>query len=153
MSDLDAFDLALLRCLQQDCRRTSESLAAEVGLSATACQRRLKRLRRSEVIAKEVAVLAPDALGGRMTLIVQVVLARGRADIVDAFKRQVRVQPEIQQCYYVTGDCDFVLIVTAKDIADYETFTRRVFFENPNIQKFHTMVAMENVKLGLEVPV
>ena len=152
MSELDPFDVALLNLLQANNRLTSETLAERVGLSPTACQRRIKRLRAEGAIAKEIAVVDPQVVGGRITLIVQVVLAHGRADIVDAFKREVQAIPEVQQCYYVTGDHDFILIVTADDIADYERLTRRIFFGNPNIQKFQTIVVMDSVKVGLEIP-
>lgn len=152
MSDLDNFDVAILRCLQVDNRQTSEAIGAEIGLSPTACQRRIKRLRASGVIASEVAILDPDRIGGRLTLIVQVLLARGRTDIIDSFKREIRDIPEVQQCYYVTGEHDFILVVTAEDMAAYEKLTRRIFFANPNIQKFQTIVAMESVKLGLQIP-
>ncbi len=152
MTDLDDFDVAILRCLQVDNRQTTEVIGSEVGLSPTACQRRIKRLRASGVIASEVAILDPDRIGGRLTLIVQVLLARGRADIIDSFKREIRDIPEVQQCYYVTGEHDFILVITAEDMASYEKLTRRIFFANPNIQKFQTIVAMESVKLGLQIP-
>lgn len=152
LMELDSFDLAILRLLQDDNRLTSEAIGTQVGLSPTACQRRMKRLRAEGAIAKDCAVVSPELVGGRMTLIVTIVLERGRADIVDAFKRQVQAVPEIQQCYYVTGEHDFVLIVTARDIAEYERLTRRVFYGNPNIQKFNTIVAMERVKTSLAIP-
>lgn len=152
MSDLDQFDVALLNLLQQDNRQTSEVLAEAVGLSPTACQRRMKRLREAGYIAADVAVLDPDRLDRRITLVVQVDLALGRADIIDGFKREMRKIPEVQQCYYVTGGTDFVLIITAEDITHYEQLTRRIFHGNPNIRKFHTQVVMDSVKLGLAIP-
>ena len=153
MSVLDQFDISILNLLQDDNRMTSEAIAERVGLSPTACQRRIKRLRAEGAIAAEVAVLDPDVVGGRITLIVQVVLAHGRADIVDAFKREVQAMPEVQQCYYVTGEADFILIVTAEDIPAYERLTRRIFFGNPHIQKFQTIVVMDSVKVGLKLPI
>ena len=151
--DLDAFDTGLLALVQEDARRSTEALAAEVGLSAAAVQRRLKRLREEGVIAATVAVLAPEAVDRPMTFVVEVSMERERADLMDAFKRQVRTTPEVQQCYYVTGDTDFLMVVTARDMADYEAFTRRAFFGNPNIRRFRTSVVMDRVKVGLSVPV
>ncbi|MCP4329943.1 MAG: Lrp/AsnC family transcriptional regulator [Alphaproteobacteria bacterium] len=152
MDALDEYDTKILNLLQANNRLTSEAIANAVALSPTACQRRIRRLRDSGVIAAEFAVLDPEKLGGMLTVIVQVVLKRGGAHTVDAFKRDVRGIPEIQQCYYVTGEYDFVLIVTAKDMADYDRLTRGVFFENTNIEKFHTIVAIQNVKVGLRIP-
>ena len=148
----DPIDIAILRHLQRTTRKTSEAIAEAVGLSPSACQRRIKRLRQCGAIASEIAVLDPEVAGARLTLIVEVVLARGRADIIDRFKRAVREMPEVQQCYYVTGDVDFILVVTAKDMSDYEGLTRRLFFDNPDILKFQTIVVMDTVKLGLEIP-
>ena len=152
MIDLDDFDTALLRELQRNNRVTSEVLAERVGLSPTACQRRVKRLRETGAIRAEVAVVASDAAARRITLIVEIELERGRADIVDNFKREVQSIPEIQQCYYVTGKADFVLVMTARDMEEYEQLTRKIFFGNPNIQHFTTIVVMDSVKVGLEVP-
>jgi Lrp/AsnC family leucine-responsive transcriptional regulator len=153
MDELDDFDRAILRELQQDCRRSSERIAAVVALSATAVQRRIKRLRENGVIVAEQAIVNPLAVGRRLSILVQVTLARGRADIVADFKRQAQANPEVQQCYYVTGEYDFLLIVTANDMADYERLTHRLFFENQNIQKFHTIVVMDPVKVGLTIPI
>lgn len=153
MSISDPLDLAILRRLQRSTRETSETIAAAVGLSPSACQRRIKRLRQSGAIASEIAVLDPEIAGSRLTLIVEVVLAGGRADLVDRFKRMVRDVPEVQQCYYVTGDTDFILVITAKDMADYERLTRLLFFDKRDIHKFHTIVVMDTVKLGLGIPI
>ncbi len=150
--ELDSFDLAILRILQEDNRTTSDALGEAVGLSPTACQRRVKRLRAEGVIDKDCAVIAPERVGGRITLIVSIVLERGRADIIDSFKRQVQEVPEIQQCFYVTGEYDFLLVINAQDMAEYEALTRRVFYGNGHIQKFNTMVVMDRVKTGLTIP-
>ena len=150
---IDNFDLAILRQVQENNRQTSEEIGAEIGLSATAVQRRLRRLRETGVIAAEVAVVSPAAVGRQLTVLVQVVLERGRVDIVDGFIRDVRAAPEVQQCYYVTGEYDFLLIITAADMAGYEQLVRRLFFGNANIRRFHTSVAIEAVKVGLQVPI
>ena len=153
MKPLDGFDRKILEIVQADNKTTTDVIADRVGLSAAAVQRRLKGLRRSGVIWADVALVTPKALDRPMTFIVEVALERERLDLLDAFKRAVRAMPEVQQCYYVTGDADFVLVVTARDMTDYEAFTRRVFFDNPNIRRFHTNVVMEPVKVGLAVPV
>ncbi len=152
MSKIDPFDIAILNNLQKNSRITSEPLAEAVGLSPTACQRRVKRLRDNGVIEKEIAVIDPAKVGGRITMIVQAVLERGRADILDDFKREIAKIPQVQQCYYVTGDFDFILIVTAKDIPEYEQLTHRIFFANPHIRRFQTIVVMDSVKVGLSYP-
>lgn len=151
MQEPDPFDRAILRELQRDCRLSSERIAATVALSATAVQRRIKRLRESGIIMAEQAIVNPAALGNHLNILIQVTLTQGRADIVADFKRRAQATPEVQQCYYVTGEYDFLLIVSVANMAEYERLTHRLFFKNASIQKFHTIVAMETVKLSLNI--
>ena len=150
---LDDFDRAILRRVQRDARATGEDIGAAIGLSAAAVQRRLKRLRQLGVITAEVAVVDPVAVGQAMSFIVGVEMERERADVLDAFRRRARTDPNVQQCYYVTGGTDFVLVVVAHDMADFEAFTRRLLLENENIRRYTTNVVMARDKVGLVVPV
>lgn len=152
MTEIDAFDVKLLNLVQEDRSKTSETLAEHVGLSATACQRRLKRLRDEGVIAREVAVVDPEKVGRKLTVIVEVILQHGRPDIVDDFKRRMMKLPEVQHCYYVTGASDFVLVVVTEDMKAYEGFIHRVLYASKSIQRFETTVVMDTVKTGLAVP-
>jgi len=153
MIELDRADLALLNAVQKNNRLSSEELAKRVNLSATACQRRLKRLRDQGVIEADVSIVSPKAVGRRVTVVVLVSLERERADIIDRFKTATRTTREVMIGYYVTGDADFLLIVTAKDMEDYEQFTRRFFYENTDIKGFKTMVVMDRVKAGFAFPI
>jgi Lrp/AsnC family leucine-responsive transcriptional regulator len=150
--DLDQLDIAILACLQEDARTIAETIGAKVGLSAAAVQRRIKRLREAGVIEREVAVLSPAALGLSMTFVVMVEMERENLAVLDAFRRQILADDCVQQCYYVTGNADFVLVVTCPDMAGFEAFTRRMFFDNPNVRHFTTSVAMDRVKVGLSLP-
>jgi DNA-binding Lrp family transcriptional regulator len=150
--DLDQLDIAILACLQEDARTIAETIGAKVGLSAAAVQRRIKRLREAGVIEREVAVLSPQALGLSMTFVVMVEMERENLAVLDAFRRQILADDCVQQCYYVTGNADFVLVVTCPDMAGFEAFTRRMFFDNPNVRHFTTSVAMDRVKVGLSLP-
>jgi Lrp/AsnC family leucine-responsive transcriptional regulator len=150
---MDIFDRKLLVLVQRDNRMTNEQLGRRVGLSPAACHRRLKRLAADGVIERNVSLLSPAAVGRHVTLIVHVTLERERADLFDAFKDSMRDAPEVSQCYYVTGTTDFVLILNARNMQDYEAFTRRHFYDNPNIQRFQTDVVMDTVKFTTEVPI
>ncbi len=72
--------------------------------------------------------------------------------MIDAVKREFASAPEVQQCYYVTGEADFVLVIVVPTMTDYEALTRRLFFGNDNVKRFRTLVAMDRVKVGLSVP-
>lgn len=150
---MDEFDRRLLRMMQDSNLVPAHQVAHAIGLSASAVQRRIRRLRETGVIAADVSVIEPRSVGRPMTFVVEVEMERERGDLIDAFRRQMRASPEIQQCYYVTGEADFILIVTAADMADYERTTRQLFFDNPNVRRFRTSVVMDRVKVGLTVPV
>ncbi|MCB1469210.1 MAG: Lrp/AsnC family transcriptional regulator [Rhizobiaceae bacterium] len=151
--DLDRADAAILEAVQRNNRLTSDELAAIANLSPTACQRRLKRLRQEGVIEADVSIVSPKAVGRPFSMIVLVTLERERHDIIDLFKRTIRESPEVMTGYYITGEADFVLVVTAEDMESYEEFTRRFFYENPNIKGFKTLVVMDRVKAGFELPI
>lgn len=150
---IDRLDARLLSVLQAHSRHGTQELGDIVGLSATAVQRRLKRLRDAGVIEADVSIVKPKAVGRPLAMLVLVSLERERADIVDRFKQSVRQTPEVMTGYYVTGDADFVLIVTARSMEDYESFTRKFFYENTDIKGFKTMVVMDRVKVGFSVPI
>ncbi|MEO5325797.1 Lrp/AsnC family transcriptional regulator [Mesorhizobium sp. CC13] len=151
-TELDAFDLKILSILQQDNTTPQREIGAAVNLSAPAVQRRIKRMEEVGAIAANVAVVDPDKAGRPITIIVEIAVESERVDLLDAVKASFAAAPEVQQCYYVTGEADFVLVVTVTSMAEYEALTRRLFFANPNIRRFRTLVAMDRVKVGLSVP-
>ncbi len=150
---LDSFDIKLLNALQENNQRTSEELAALVNLSPAACLRRVRRLRDTRVISADVSVVAPEVLGQSMTMIVVVALERDQHDLTDAFMASMRGTPQVTQCYYVTGQADFVLVISVRDMDDYDNFTRSFFAVNRNVKRFDTMVVMKRAKFELSVKV
>lgn len=150
---LDQADLGILKILQV-CNTTPQSEIAEVvGLSPAAVQRRIKRMRETKIILSDVSVIDRDKVGGMITLIVEVSLNSERIDFIDEAKRVFEATPEVQQCYYVTGDFDFLLIIITPSMVEYEKLTRRIFFSNDNIKKFRTTVAMNAVKTEMSIPI
>lgn len=150
---LDQADRILLDQLQTDATQGIDALAHACGLSVASVQRRLKRLRASGVIAREVAELEPAAVGLPMSFVIMVELERERREQLAAFRAAIRDEPQVQQAYYVTGESDFALVCVARDMADFEALTHRLFFENGNVRRFRTSVVMERTKVGLTVPV
>jgi len=80
-------------------------------------------------------------------------LERDRREIVNSFKQTIKNHPRILQGFYITGDADFVLLVVSKSLEDYENFTQEFFWDNSDIKSFKTMVVMDNIKLGVELPI
>ncbi len=149
---LDDLDLAILARYQHDTRVAAQDIGAAVGLSMAAVQRRLKRMRETGVIEAEVARIAPAAVGYPVTCIVGVDLERESIADMDRFKDRVRRFPQVQQCYYVTGQADFILVVLARDMADYEAFTREALLADPNVRSFTTHVALDRIRVGTSTP-
>lgn len=149
---LDDFDFALLDAIQRDATLSQVELGTRVNLSSAAVNRRLKKLTEDGVIRKTVTLVEPAQLGYSLTIIAEVEVESERLDLLDTMKRCFIACPQVQQCYYVAGECDFVLVFLVKDMAQYTTLTRELFFENNNVKRFKTLVSMSNVKLGLEVP-
>ncbi len=148
---LDRLDLRILERYQHDTQAPARTIGEAVGLSAAAVQRRLKRMRETGVIEREVAQIAPAVVGMPLTCIVSVDLEREQAKDLDRFRRKMTACPEVQQCYYVTGEADFILIVLAPDMQSYEAFTRRTLLEDGNVRSFTTYVALDRAKVGLAV--
>lgn len=148
MTPLDAFDLAILRILQRDNTSPQRQIGATVNLSAPSVQRRIRRMEADGVITSNVAVIDPDKVGLPLTIFVQVELVSETPSEIDLMKRRFRDAPEVQQCFYVTGEADFMLVVVVESMAAYETFTRQVFFQDSNVRKFRTFVSMDAVKTG-----
>lgn len=150
---MDKSDYKLLAVLQQNARTSIQELADHIGASTASVQRRLKVLRDDGVIQKEVAVLDPKKLGFGITAVVSVELERDRLDQIDAFKRKARIDRQVMNFYCIAGDGDFMMVVVAKDISDYEAFTHRFFFSDKNVRKFRTSIVISTEKATLELPV
>jgi Lrp/AsnC family leucine-responsive transcriptional regulator len=150
--NLDKFDLRILDLVQHNNRLSAEEIAEKAFLSPSAVQRRLRRLRQSGVIEADVAVISPEAIGRNLIAIVEVVLEREKPPILAEFKELMLNAPEVMQCYYITGDADFVVIMTAKTMQDYDAFARHFFSENPYVRRFRTSIVISKVKSGLTVP-
>ena len=150
---LDAYDLKLLAELQRDARTPQSELGLRVNLSTAAVNRRLKRLSDEGVIERYSAVIAPEALGYELSIIVEVEVESERIDQLDALKRSFQACPQVQQCYYVTGEWDFILILVVQDMAQYTALSRQLFFQSNNVKRFRTLVTMDPVKVSLDVPV
>jgi len=150
--DLDTFDLAILDILQRDNTSSQREIAQRVHLSAPAVQRRIQRLRDSGVIRAEVAVLDATLLGRPLTLTVEVHLHEDHPDRSAALRARIKAEPAVQQCYVITGEADFLLIVTAATMADYEALTERLFGRDDNVRRYRTSVALGCLKAGFHVP-
>ncbi len=153
VADLDSFDRAILALLQRDNLMPQRLIAEHINLSAPAVQRRIKRLQETGVISANVAVLEPGHIGRTLTAIITVQLVNDRPDLSRDFKARISAEAAVQQCFYVTGETDYILIVTATDMEDYQAICRRLFEGDDNIRRYSTSIALERVKTGLQMPI
>jgi len=149
---LDDFDRQILAILQKDNLTPQRKIGEAVNLSAPAVQRRIKRMTETGVIQANVAIVDPAALGHPITIFVEVEVISETAEQIEDAKCEFAAIPEIQLCYYVTGEADFVMMITVPSMAAYEALTKRLFFGNNNVKRFRSFVAMDRIKAGLEVP-
>ena len=150
-SDLDHFDLAILAILEQSNTIPLRVIGEKVNLSTAAVQRRIRRLEEGGVIKGNIAVIDPEWAGKPITIIAEVHMDRTEIGELNALKKAFSV-PEVQQCYYVTGDADFFLIINVSTMSEYEDLARRMFYENKDVKWFRTIVVMNRVKVGLTAP-
>ena len=151
--ELDRFDRQLLNLIQEDVGQTAERLAQQVNLSPSAIQRRLRRMREEGVIVRECAVVDAKKIGRPTFFIVSMQVERERPELLAQLRKWLAAQEHIQQVFYVTGEADFVLVVTAPDTETYDALMSRMVGENPNVKRFTTNVALTVVKRGLTIPI
>lgn len=153
MRKLDVIDRKLLDAVQRDANRTAEQLGAACGLSPTAALKRLKRLKADGVIERETAVISPKALGLTIMAIVMVSLEREDRTVIERFAQDVRSTDQIMQGFYITGESDFVLMIAARDMDDFDEFTRSFFYDRHRIKNFKTSVIINVLKSGMTLPI
>jgi Lrp/AsnC family transcriptional regulator, leucine-responsive regulatory protein len=151
---MDSFDRKILEIVQQNNLLSTEKIAEQVNLSPSAVQRRLKRLRKDGIIEADVAIVSPQAGGRILTIIVEVTLEQERliSSVLDEFKKLVLATPEVMQCYHITGNADFILIIAAKDMQDYEALTHRLFIDNRSVRRFQTSLVINKIKSISVIP-
>ncbi|WP_407507174.1 Lrp/AsnC family transcriptional regulator [Vibrio parahaemolyticus] len=142
---MDKIDRQLLYLIQKDATLTTAELADQVGLSASPCARRLKRLEQEGVISGYRAMISRGAVGIAMTVFVEVSLNNHQASSIDEFETAIVDMDEVISCHVVSGAYDYLLEVVSKDLPGYESFTRKLQ-RLENVKDIHTHLAIRQVK-------
>lgn len=148
---MDYFDKKILMELQKDNRISQRDLSDKINLSASAINRRIAAMEKSGIIKKNISLVDARKVGRPITVITEVTLENERLDLMEEAKKRFVKCAQIQQVYYVTGEFDFLLIFSVRDMAEYEQLTRELFFASGNIKHFRTLVSMQNAKQELSV--
>lgn len=149
---LDDHDRKLLRLLQTDSTLTVQDLADAVGLSATPVARRIRRLKDAGVVAREAAVLDPEALGLHATLFVFIRTREHNAEWLKTFSDGVKKIPEVVEFYRMSGDVDYLVKVVLPQVSDYDAFYKKLIAIAP-LSDVSASFAMEAIKNTTELPV
>ena len=150
---LDDVDRRILNILQVDASQTNAELAELVHVSPPTCLRRVKQLTENGVIERQVAIVAPDKVGARLSAIVEITLDVQAADRMEEFERVVADEAAVLQCYRVSPGPDFVLVVQVADMPAYHALAHRLFTTHSNVRnvkayfstfrsKFETRIAI-----------
>lgn len=131
---LDDIDRRILNSLQIDASRTNSELALAVHVSPPTCLRRVKNLTETGVIQRQVAIVAPEKVGARLTAIVEISLDVQAAERMDEFEARVADEAAVLQCYRVAPGPDFVLVVQVPDMPAYHALAHRLFATQANVR-------------------
>ncbi len=142
---LDMFDLSILAVLQQDARISNVDLADRVGLSPSACSRRLDQLEANDVIEGYQAVLSNKALGQTITAIVHITLDGQSEDHLARFEKAIAICPHIVACFLMSGECDYIVRVNARDMAEFEHIHKNWLSVLPGVSRIQSSFAMREV--------
>jgi Lrp/AsnC family transcriptional regulator, leucine-responsive regulatory protein len=149
---LDDTDRRLLRLLQDDSALTNQELAARAHVSPATALRRVRRLRDTGVIERQMAIVSPDVTGAGLTAILEVALDVQSADALAAFEAAIAAEPAVQQCYRVASGPDFVLIVFVPDMPAYHAFVHRALTAEANVRNVRSFFAVRRSKFAPVLP-
>lgn len=152
MFELDRLDLAIITALQQDCSVSVAQLGEQVGLSATPCWKRVKRLEDAGVIEKRVALVNRDKVGLPVTVFVSIRTAQHDEKWLHQFAAAVCTMPEVMECHRMSGDVDYLLKVVTSDIAGYDRFYKRLI-KSTQVAGVSSTFSMEQLKYTTALPV
>jgi Lrp/AsnC family transcriptional regulator len=149
---MDRLDRKILDVLQKRDGISTTDVANEVGLSHTACWRRMKKLESAGAIRERTVILDARAIGLPVSVLAEVRLREHDAETVDGFERLVDQHPQIVECFSMSGDRDYQLRVVARDVEQYERFLRKVLLNHPGVSSISSNFALRTIKLTTRLP-
>lgn len=145
MENLDAIDRHILNLLQADARLPNIDVAEQVGLSPSACLRRVRRLEDTGVIAGFVMLVDPGKIGRSVDVFVEISLDSQAEDKLDAFEEAVARCPEVMSCHLMAGEYDYILHLSVADTVDYERIHKQYLARLPAVARIRSNFAIRTV--------
>lgn len=149
---VDAFDRAILKQLQDDARLTNQELSERVNLSPSQCSRRRTRLERAGVIRGYRADLDRDSLGLGIVNIITVTLATHNRDNAQRFARLIAALPEVLEAFALTGEMDYIIKVVTPDLKGLSIFVNDVLLPHESVQHVKTAIVLDTLKENAALP-
>lgn len=143
--EIDAIDRKIMRELVLDARISQVILSERVGLSPTACARRLQRLEKASIIRAYSADIDATGLGFLMTVLVHITLDRQNEDALTAFENEIKKCPDVVSCHLMSGNDDYLVQVQARDMEDFERIHKQHLSRMPGVARLHSSFAMRSV--------
>ena len=145
MKGLDAIDRNIVRLLRLNARITNAKLAQEVGLSPSACLRRIGLLEQSGVIRGYTALISSAEGESPIAVIINITLERQTEEHLNRFENAVRRHPEIQECYLMTGGSDYLLRVEVESAGEFERIHKEILAKLPGVLRIHSSFSIRNI--------
>jgi DNA-binding Lrp family transcriptional regulator len=145
VSSLDAVDQNIVRLLRLNARESNADIAKQVGLSPSACLRRIRLLEHNGVIRGYTAIVGPSSREATIAVIINITLERQTEDYLKRFETAVRKHPEIQECYLMTGGSDYILRVEVGSATEFERIHTEILSTLPGVSRIHSSFSIRNV--------
>jgi Lrp/AsnC family leucine-responsive transcriptional regulator len=150
---LDRLDKAILTEIQKDGRISNVELSRRIGLSATPCLERVKRLEKDNYITGYAGLINPEKVGAALLVFVEITLSRTSPDVFEEFANAVQLLDDIQECHLVSGNFDFLLKTRVADMSNYRRLLGDTLLRLPSVSESRTYVVMEEVKQTSFLPI
>ncbi|WP_105439500.1 Lrp/AsnC family transcriptional regulator [Neorhizobium sp. T25_13] len=145
MVSLDTIDRNVIRLLRLNARTSNAKLAEDVGLSPSACLRRIRIMEEAGVIRGYTALVDTSNVESSIAVIINITLERQTEEHLDRFEAAVRKFPEIRECFLMTGGSDYLLRVEVANAGDFERIHKEILSTLPGVLRIHSSFSIRNV--------
>lgn len=150
---MDVIDRKILSALQRSPEASMADIADKVGLSHTPCWRRIKKLEEAGIIRGKAVLLDAEQLGLTVSVFAELRLKQHDEETLEALERQATEQPEIVECFSMSGQSDFLMRIVVRSVADYEVFLKKVLLHLPGVASINSSFALKCIKMTTDLPV
>ena len=151
-NELGTQEVKILKLLQQDASLTTQEISEKLNMSQSPCWRKINKMEQDSLIEKRVAILNREKLGMDVVVFSTINLSTQGREYLEDFEAEVKLLPEVLECYTMAGSWDYMLKIVAKNIRHYEIFVREKLTTLPHIGEVHSHIAVTEIKNSTELP-